>query len=254
MDTELFVGDIVEFSPDGISVLCPRTNLCTRPYVANLDALIIVLSVLPSPDYVLVDKLLILCAQQKITPILCVNKKDISTNAFLKKVERDYKHFNIFIVSAKSGKNLKKLKKAIKNKFVGFCGQSAVGKTSILNALNKGFNLEIGDLSRKTERGKHTTRTTEIFKLFKNTYICDTPGFTKISLSDIDPEVLKDFYPEFSEVENGCKFSMCLHINEPNCKVQKLVESGKLSEDRYYRYLDIHDEVTREWKNRYGKR
>jgi len=254
MDTELFVGDIVEFSADGISVLCPRINLCTRPSVANLDALIIVLAVLPSPDYILVDKLLILCAQQKITPILCLNKKDISTKGFLKKVQNDYKHFNIFIVSAKSGKNIKRFKKAIKNKFVGFCGQSAVGKTSILNALNKDFTLEVGDLSKKTDRGKHTTRTTEIFKLFKNTYICDTPGFSKISLSEFDPNTLKDYYPEFKEAEKGCKFSMCLHINEPDCKVQELVDSGKISEDRYYRYLDIHDEVSREWKNRYGKR
>jgi len=252
---KLFVGDIVDFSDGRINSILERKNLISRPNVANIDVLIIVLSEVPKPDFILLDKLLINCQIENITPIICINKQDISDRRFIRDILKEYEPvgFEILITSAKTGKGIKRLKKEIKNKLSSFSGQSAVGKTSILNCLDKNLSLETGELSLKTDRGKHTTRTSQIFKISKNTYITDTPGFSKIDLEKIEPNKLKEFYPEYLKNSDKCKFRGCTHINEPDCRIKKMTEAGGLSVDRYYRYLQIYDEIFREWKFRYGK-
>lgn len=252
---KLYVGDIVDFSDGRINSILERKNLILRPNVANIDLLIIVLSQVPKPDFILLDKLIINCQIENITPIICINKQDISGKSFIKDIISEYKPLGlkIFITSAKTGKGIKKLKKEIKNKLSSFSGQSAVGKTSILNCLDKNLSLETGELSLKNDRGKHTTRTSQIFKVAKNTYITDTPGFSKIDLEKIEPGKLQEFYPEFIKNANKCKFRGCTHINEPNCQIKKMADRNELSVNRYDRYLQIYDEIYREWKYRYGK-
>lgn len=251
----MFVGDIVDFSDNRINSIEERKNLLSRPNVSNIDLLIIVLSEIPKPDFILVDKLIINCQVENIEPLICINKQDISDKRFIKDVMNEYKlcGTKILITSAKTGKGIKKLKKEIKNKLSSFSGQSAVGKTSILNCLDKNLSLETGTLSYKTDRGKHTTRTSEIFRIAKNTYVTDTPGFSKMNLEKIEPNKLQEFYPEFSKYADKCKFRGCTHVNEPNCQVKKMAEKNIISEFRYYRYLQIYDEIFLEWKYRYGK-
>lgn len=251
----MYVGDIVDFSDGRINFIEKRKNLISRPNAANIDLLIIVLSQVPKPDFLLIDKLLINCSLENITPLLCINKLDISDSSFIKDVLNNYKAAGIkcLVVSAKTGKGIKKLKKEIKNKLSCFGGQSAVGKTSILNCLDKNLSLETGELSLKTERGKHTTRTSQIFKIFKNTYITDTPGFSKIDLEKIEPGQLAEHYPEYLKNSFKCKFRGCTHTSEPDCEIKKMVEKNKLSLERYSRYLQIFEEIKKEWKFRYGK-
>ena len=255
LSDKLFVGDIVDFDGGRINFIVERKNLITRPNVANIDILIIVISNVPKPDFLLVDKLLINCRLENITPIICINKLDILDSTFIKNIKKNYAETEakILITSAKMDKGIKKLKKEVKNKLSSFCGQSAVGKTSILNCLGKNLSLETGELSKKTDRGKHTTRTSQIFKLFKNTYITDTPGFSKIDLERMDPERLSLCYPEYIKYSEKCKFRGCTHTDEPQCEIKKLADKGRLSLDRYNRYVNIQKEIAKEWKNRYGK-
>lgn len=247
-DNELYVGDYVDFADGVIENVYPRKNRMIRPYIANLDVLFIVIAPLPEPDFNLVEKLLLNCHEQKITPVIILNKSDIAVNPeeTLLPYANDVK---TFIVSAKTGHNIDMLSDFIDGQLVCFCGQSAVGKSSIINALG-GRKLETGELSRKIKRGKNTTRHVEIYDL-PNGRIADTCGFSVMESIDIDPEELVYYYDEFLALQNGCRFTNCTHTKEPGCAVKTALKEGKINAVRYDRYVKLYNELVERRKKKY---
>lgn len=248
-------GDRVELEPIGkgeariVSVL-ERKNCLVRPCVANIDVLAIVLSASsPAPDWLLADRLLIASQRANITPILVLNKLDEAKSELKDQFYCDYRGFKIFSVSAESGEGMAELEDAIKDKLCCLCGQSAVGKTSIINRLIPWLNLQTGELSQKTERGRHTTRVAELLP-FGNGAILDTPGFSLFDTDYLEQAELDACYPEFLNSQ-GCRFSGCRHIQEPDCGVKQLLLDGRLSEQRYKRYVIISNENELRRRHRY---
>lgn len=237
----IFVGDRVEFSENEkiIEKILPRKNCLIRPPLANLDKMFIVLATKPKPDYELVDKLLLFCRLNNIFPVLCVNKvdEDKETEKFVRETYKN--HFDIISCSAKIN-----LIDVLKDKIQGICafaGQSAVGKSSLINSIF-GKNLEeIGDFGKKVERGKQTTRLVTLYSLGNENFIADTAGFSQLDerLLDADERELSRYYPDFYPYINECKYSTCEHTTKGNCKVIDAVEKGLISKSRYQNYLKL---------------
>ena len=238
----VFVGDYVEFD-EAITKVFPRKNLLIRPPLANLDKLFVVISPSPKPDFVLVDKLLIYCTLKAISPVLIINKYDIANSEFLERVTGVYGKFVKTIkVSAKNGDV-----RRVEDEIDGICamaGQSAVGKSSIINAIFQDELAKTNGLSKKIERGKQTTRLVSLYKL-KGGYLADTAGFSMLDLSyisDLEPRELSSYYPDFLEARAKCKFRSCLHEGG-ECGVIEAARKGKISLLRYENYLKILEEL-----------
>lgn len=218
--------------------------MLARPFISNVDSILIVMASEPSPDFMLADKLIAMCIKQDIKPLLCINKLDILSAEFTQNVRKSYGGVcGIIELSAKNGINISCLKELLKGKFTALAGQSAVGKTSILNALLPHLNCETGGLSLKVMRGRHTTRHTEIFLLDGGGYIADTPGFSMLEFDGIPCKELNLYYPEFEKYLPCCRFRGCTHINEPDCAVKKAVGEGALDDERYSRYKRLYEEL-----------
>lgn len=242
----VFVGDEVEVE-GAINFVYPRKNLLVRPPMANLDKLFIVISPIPKPDFVLVDKIIIYSYLNDIQPILVVNKTDIVDDNLLKNVEKSYNFLKIIKVCAEKGE-ISSLKDEIEG-VCAFAGQSAVGKSSLINALIGQNTTEVGDLSKKIERGKQTTRIVKLYK-FENGYLADTAGFSMLDLamvSTIKKEELSSYYPDFLNARGQCKYRSCNHTHG-DCGVMKGVENGEISRLRYLNYLKILAELDRSSK------
>ena len=237
------MGDFVEFERGVITKVLQRRNHFIRPSVCNVDVIVAVVSPLPKPDFYLVDKLLISAIKEDVDFIIAVNKPDLD-DTLLSLVKSEYGNlgFPIVEVSAKEGKGIEELKEMLKGRLSVLAGQSAAGKTSIVNSM---FNLDlkVGDLSDKIARGKHTTTRSEIFD-YDGYKIVDSPGFAVIEAM-VNLNELPECYPEYLEVSSDCKFRGCSHVNEPDCKVKELVNSGKLSKNRYVRYVEIYNEISK---------
>ena len=247
-DLDVFVGDFVEIDGEVIDNVYPRVNCMIRPYVANLDVLYITVAPEPEPDWNLVEKLLLNCHEQKITPVLVVNKCDLPIDRH-SMVEPYEKTVRTFVVSAKTGENLDELKAYSAGKLVCFCGQSAVGKSTIIGALG-GVKLETGELSKRIKRGKNTTRHVEIYDFGKG-QIVDTCGFSVMEGIDIEPEELVYYYDEFLPYQAKCRFDNCTHINEPACAVREAVKEGKVNALRYERYVTLYQQLKERRKKKY---
>lgn len=253
------VGDMVEFEPrrDGegfLKTIMPRKNALIRPPAANLDQLVIVIAAsAPKPDLLLVDKLLVQCAILDVQPIIAVNKCDEMNNEIYERIIGEYQAcgYPLLSVSAASGEGIHALKPLLKGKTTCFAGQSAVGKSSVLNALFPELSLKTGGLSRKTERGKHTTRHAQFLILPDDVAVLDTPGFSLLEMEGIEPELLSQFYPEMQGRAQLCRFRGCMHISEPDCAVKELVAAGGLAPGRYERYIAIAGELIERKKRQY---
>ena len=237
------VGDYVEFEKGVIINVLQRKNRFIRPSVTNVDVIVAVVSPLPKPDFYLIDKLLISAIKEDADFIIAVNKTDIDDTLY-KSVLEEYGNlgYSIVEVSAKDGQGIDTLKNMLKGKLSVLAGQSAAGKTSIINSMF-GLELKTGDLSEKIARGKHTTTRSEIFE-FDDYKIVDSPGFAVIEAM-VALNELPECYPEYFEVSSMCKFRGCAHVNEPDCKVKELVDEGKLSKNRYVRYVEIYNEISK---------
>ena len=238
----VYVGDYVEFD-ESITKVLPRKNLLVRPPIANVDKMFITIAPLPKPDLMLVDKILIYCDIYGIKPYIVVAKYDLDENLY-DKVRVIYgKYYNVIKVCA-----LKKDINELTSEIEGVCalaGQSASGKSSIINAIFDDHNLaQTGNLSRKIARGKQTTRIVNLYRLEKG-YLADTAGFSYLDLSmvtDLEYQKLSSYYPDFLKARAGCKYRSCLH-DHGECGVIKYVEQGKISQTRYINYLKILDEM-----------
>lgn len=242
-ESGIFVGDNVEFDKTITKVL-PRRNKLIRPPLANVDNMFIIIAPIPKPDLILVDKIIIYSIIKGIKPIIVINKSDIASKEFIKEIEGIYKkYYSVLTVSAEKN-DIKSLEKNIEG-ICAMAGQSAVGKSSIINALKNDSLAVIGELSKKINRGKQTTRIVNLYK-FENGYIADTAGFSMLDLGrvcEITERELASYYPDFLEAMEKCKYRTCLHENEGMCGVIDYVNAGKIPYERYYSYLKILQEL-----------
>ena len=233
-----------------ITAVLDRKNAIKRPAVANIDILFIVISAqLPEPDLLLTDKLILEAVSDGIEPVLVINKTDIQDEVLLQKLMCQYKPFTILQVSAHEGIGIDELEKRIRDHICCFAGQSGVGKSSILNALMKTDTMKTGNISDKTEHGRHTTRETRLFSC-SGGFIFDTPGFSLYETDGFDADILLKAYPELN-TEYTCRFLGCKHINEPGCIVKTMVRDGIIDKDRYERYTQLYEEFENRRKHRY---
>lgn len=253
----LTVGDkvIITVRDDGDSVIeeiCPRKNVFIRPPIANVDKIIIVSAVKkPKVNFEILDRFLIMAEKNNVSPVICFNKMDLADESFKEKIDSVYGNlYRVIYVSGKTGEGLDLIKAEIRDNKVAFAGPSGVGKSTIINKISPKANLETGDISSKTNRGKHTTRHVEIFD-FEGGKVFDTPGFTSFDILEVEEEELSMYYPEIFEIGRECKFDNCRHIKEPNCAVIKALEEGRLSQMRYQSYVNNLEEIRKRNRNKY---
>ncbi|MBQ8427269.1 MAG: ribosome small subunit-dependent GTPase A [Clostridia bacterium] len=225
------VGDIVKISENSIEEVLPRKNRFVRPSVSNIDLIVIVIAPEPKPDLILIDKLVLNAIKEDTPVIFAVNKSDISSK-LIDQLKSEYSSLDLTFIQTNTltGEGVEELKELLKGKLSVLAGQSAVGKTSLVNALF-GLSLETGELSEKILRGKHTTTRSEIFEN-NQIKLIDTPGFAVID-AQVELDELHACYTDYLSVSNECRFRGCSHINEPDCAVKSRVKDGIFSKDRY---------------------
>ncbi|SFL98233.1 ribosome biogenesis GTPase [Gracilibacillus orientalis] len=247
------VGDYVDFEyrdkREGyILAIEERDNQLTRPPIANVDQAIIVTSVKePDLSLNLLDKFLVLVESKAIEPLLFFTKMDLLTDqeaVLIKEKLAYYKKigYTVEFLSTKDKEVNHQLSVYLNNKVSVFAGQSGVGKTSILNRIIPGLQLETDDISESLGRGKHTTRHMELIP-FEQGLIADTPGFSALDFKEIDLEELPGCFPEFVNLQDQCKFRGCMHIKEPKCAVKDALDHKEILEDRYKNYLQFVEEI-----------
>lgn len=247
------VGDDVELEIldedkrlGNIQKILERRSSLIRPAVANVDQALVIFSIVkPQPNFNLLDRFLIMMEQQNIPCIICFNKLDIDEDGQGEAYEKIYSDcgYTTLQVSAHSKEGLEHLQELLKGKTTTVAGPSGVGKSSLVNELQSGIVMETGSISTKIERGKHTTRHSELIAISEDTYILDTPGFSSLSLFDMEKEDLAGFFPEFIREEQYCRFAGCAHIQEPVCGVRDAVAEGTISQMRYDNYCLLYEEL-----------
>ena len=264
----IYVGDIVDFDidendKDGECVIhrvIERKNCLTRPPVSNLDILVVVFSLVqPAVNYPVVDKLIAGCELAGIDPLICISKADLAEPDALAEALAVYSDIYPSVsVNGITGEGVEDLRQMISGKKVALAGPSGVGKSTITNLLHAGepgiaeaeealLKAATGHISKKTGRGRHTTRHVEIFPLSDGTMLYDAPGFTSLDMPVIEPIAVRNLFPEFRELTGGCRYSDCMHINEPDCAVKEALQHGRISLTRYESYKSMTEEV-KKWQ------
>lgn len=247
------VGDNVEIAIldekeklGNIEKILPRSNALIRPAVANINqALIIFAAAKPQPNFNLLDRFLIMMEYQEVPVTICFNKTDLVTDEELHTFADIYRAcgYSVVYTSAKEQEGLSHLLELLEGKTTAVAGPSGVGKSSLINCLQEGRQMETGAISRKIERGKHTTRHSEIIPIHGNTYIMDTPGFSTLNIPGFEKEDLQQYYREFAQYEPYCRFQGCSHIGEPDCGIKDALSEGKISSLRYENYKLLYEEL-----------
>ena len=223
LDEENKTGNIVE--------IFPRKNELIRPAVANIDQALVVFAVTkPTPHFNLLDRFLVMMERKEIPVVLCFNKKDIATSPEIAELEAIYEKcgYPIVFTSALEQENIEEIRRLLLKKTTAIAGPSGVGKSSLINLLQNQVQMETGTISRKIERGKHTTRHSELIAVDADSYIMDTPGFSSLYVNDFEKEELKYYFREFASYEGQCRFQGCDHVHEPGCAVKEALEEGKI--------------------------
>lgn len=249
-EKEFLAGDRVKFREVApgqgvIEDMLPRKTKLERPLVANVDQVIIVMSLEePPPDLELLDRLLVLSLANGTEPLICWNKADTAKEDFVH-LPSLYQGlgYRVLVTSAKTGKGVELLREALKGHISTFAGPSGVGKSSLLNAIQPGLNLKTGEVSRKLGRGRHTTRQVELLVLDGGGMVADTPGFSRLYLPEMKREELASYFLEMEPLKLMCRFHSCLHRSEPGCRVREAVEEGLIPRHRYEHYLKFLAEV-----------
>lgn len=231
-----------------------RDTELVRPPIANVDKALIVFAIKnPAPNLSLLDRFIVLAEKENLEIVIVFTKVDLDADGeLLEELKSIYEvsGYKVIPVSNKLKLNIDKIKEELKENTVVFAGPSGVGKSSLLNEVDKNFELKTGEVSDKIKRGKHTTRHAELLKLECGGMVADTPGFSSLTLDDIDESELKEYFIEFDNYDD-CRFgSRCIHENEPSCAVKEAVENGEISKKRYESYIQLLNEI-RSGKRRY---
>ena len=231
-----------------------RDTELVRPPIANVDKALIVFAIKnPAPNLSLLDRFIVLAEKENLEIVIVFTKVDLDADGeLLEELKSIYEvsGYKVIPVSNKLKLNIDKIKEELKENTVVFAGPSGVGKSSLLNEVDKNFELKTGEVSDKIKRGKHTTRHAELLKLECGGMVADTPGFSSLTLDDIDESELKEYFIEFDKYDD-CRFgSRCIHENEPSCAVKEAVENGEISKKRYESYIQLLNEI-RSGKRRY---
>ena len=254
------VGDFVKISvvdednkKGVVEEIQERKTELVRPPIANVNKALIVFAVKnPTPHLSLLDRFIVLAERENLEIVIILTKIDLDDDNTFEKIKNIYEPcgYKVIGVSNLENKNIDKVKEELKDNTVVFAGPSGVGKSSLLNQIDSNFQLKTGDVSDKIKRGKHTTRHAELFELKFGGMVADTPGFSSLTLDDIEDIDLKDYFIEFEDYDD-CKFgSRCIHQNEPNCAVKEAVENGEIPKERYDSYIQLLNEI-RKGKRRY---
>lgn len=253
----LAAGEYVELriTDDGgyITERLPRRNGLIRPAIANIDQLVILASQAPPvTDPYLIDKVTVVALYQGIQPVILLNKSDLHDSVDLYHAYQKA-GFPVLRASAVTGEGVKEVKAMLAGKISAFTGNSAIGKSSILNRIDSRFGLQVGDMSEKIARGRHTTRHVELFQLDNGGFVADTPGFSTfdaVRMEKLTKENLQQYFPEIDRFFAQCRFSDCKHIKEPGCVVREAVERGEIAKSRYESYCMLYEEVAAQklWK------
>ena len=239
LDAEKKVGNLEE--------IFERKSELLRPAAANIDQVLVVFAAAkPTPNYNLLDRFLIRMGLEQIPVMVGFNKADLVTEEQQKEIEEVYASagYPVFSFSVKEREGIQQLCERLEGKTTALAGPSGVGKSSLLNYLCPEAEMQTGDVSRKIERGRHTTRHAEIFVLHKDTYVMDTPGFSSLYVNEILPTELWQFFPEMIEAEKDCRFTGCSHMEEPDCGVKARVKSGEIKKQRYESYRQLYTELS----------
>lgn len=247
------VGDNVEITvlneeekEGSVTSILPRRNSLIRPAVANVDQAFLIFAMEnPKPNFLLLDRFLIMMEQQGIPVVICFNKKDVGEKKEMEKLYEIYTGcgYRVVLSSTYEGEGMDEIHEILKGKTTVVAGPSGVGKSSITNCMQGEVQMETGEISKKLKRGKHTTRHSQVIPVEKNTFLVDTPGFSSLYLTDMKEEELRDYFPEFVMYEPQCRFQGCMHIHEPGCAVKKALSEGKISQQRYDNYLALYEEL-----------
>ena len=247
------VGDVVKIDvldeqehKGNIVDILERKNELIRPAVANIDqALVVFATAKPKPHFNLLDRFLVMMESKDIPVILCFNKQDLVEEQEIQKLRDVYEHcgYRLVFTSALEKENVEELKELLKGKTTAIAGPSGVGKSSLINLLQPEARMETGSISEKIERGKHTTRHSELIWIEEYTYIMDTPGFSSLYTNEFEKEELKYYFPEFAPYEGGCRFQGCDHVHEPGCAVKEALQEGNIHPVRYENYLEMYKEL-----------
>ena len=239
LDEDNRIGNITE--------ILPRTSELIRPAAANVDQALVIFAITnPEPNFNLLDRFLVMMDYQNLPTVILFNKEDLADDSEKERVKNIYRDCGCTLLFASAAKEqgLSKVREILMRKTTILAGPSGVGKASLTNYLMQESTMETGDVSR-IGRGRHTTRHSEIFCMEKDSYICDSPGFTSLMLPDIEAGELRYYYPEFAWYEGKCRFNGCVHVNEPDCAVKSAVEEGIICRERYDSYLCLYDELKR---------
>lgn len=247
------VGDDVEITildqgkkEGNLVKILPRKNSLIRPAVANVDQAFVIFALDdPKPNFLLLDRFLIMMEQADIPAVICFNKKDLAEEQEIRELYETYRGcgYQVILSSALQEEGIEEIRSILKGKTTVVAGPSGVGKSSLTNLLQKEIRMETGEISRKLKRGKHTTRHSQVIPVGDHTYLMDTPGFSSLYLIDMEEQELKDYFPEFRKYEEQCRFQGCRHIHEPGCAVKEALGSGEISSLRYEDYLNLYEEL-----------
>lgn len=247
-DGRLTVGDLVEIEQTdsgwAIERIYPAKNRLIRPAVSNVDQLLLLVTDPPKADLLTVDKLLILLAREGVPVIIGLSKADILPEKTVETMVSQYGNTHTVLpFSVRTKEGLDELLRLLGGKITAFAGQSAVGKSSLLNALT-GESAETGALS-KIDRGRQTTRKTQLFLIDEDTMIADTPGFSNLATDYLcfTTEDVACAYPEYDELAEGCRFHGCTHTEEPDCAVHRAADAGECNAERYARFVTLYREA-----------
>lgn len=254
------VGDWVQVRELGngegfVEQIEPRRNVFSRPSAANIDQLVIIASgAIPVTDPYLIDRISAIAELKGCRVLLCLNKCDLNSADELYDIYSG-SAIDVLRVSAKTGEGIEELREKLNGKLNAFTGNSGVGKSSILNALDERLTIPVGEVSKALGRGRHTTRHVEMFPLCENTYVIDTPGFSSFDTEELNLELkahLPETFPEFRPYTDSCRFVGCRHIKEKGCRVLQAVKEGDIPRSRHESYVRLYDEVKdlKEWEKK----